>query len=307
MKYRTFSSLHGFSIDYPSECELRFQPERVEFWSEDSEILWPVLTVSTPQTDSPAVEALAEQVLRTLATVESAEIDAERTIQLAGLEGYRCDFRYVAHLATSDDAMLNRAITLSIPLHDGKVSVLLTFVSSAKEFKSFERQYVSRILDSFQLEEGYGGPDDGYRRIARDAYGVSIDFPENWMITAFDDQRVAFRSTRQSWQIDNETLITSQPDPPHSLRDYCAAARLSFKSEEDVEIVEEYNSKLVGIAAYSIHYTLRDARGVLNDGRQKLAVTSDGLFVNLTTLAPQQKSEEYADIFRAIESSLVIR
>ncbi len=310
MQYKIFSSLYGFRIQYPANWTQKFNLGRALFSSPDQPDMPFPLTINTVQTNSPGTTALADQIRRTCLKIDGAELFDEQTRQLCGLDGYSCSIRYADSTPAPDgssQSLSKQALVLALPLHDGKATSLMTFSSELETFATFNQEYVQPILTSFQLEKEYRLPAEGYRRLARDEYGIAIDFPKNWLISGLDQQNVAFRSPKQRWQIDNITLVSSQREGAHTLRDYCALARSSFQSDANVEVIGEYKSTLGGLPSYSIEYTIVDRLQVLNQGRQTLTVTSHGMLVNLTTLAPKDKLDEYTLTFQAVHENFIIK
>jgi len=310
MQFETFVSLYGFSLCYPANWMQSFDLGRALFSSpKRSGVLYP-LTINTVQTNSPSTTALADQIRRTCLKIDGAELFDEQTIQLCGLDGYSCSIRYADSAPAPDDSsqsVSKQALVLALPLHSGKATTLMTFNSELETFATFNQEYVQPMLTSFQLEKEYRLPAEGYRRLARDEYGIAIDFPKNWLISGLDQQNVAFRSPKQRWQIDNISLVTSRREGAHTLRDFCALARSSFQSDADAEVIGEHKSTLGGLPSYSIEYTIVDRLQVLNQGRQTLTVTSNGTLVNLTTLAPKDKLDEYTPTFQAVHENFIIK
>ena len=126
---------------------------------------------------------------------------------------------------------------------------------------------------------------------------MAINFPEDWLITALEPKRVAFRSLKQHWGVDNITLFTKPADKDSILTDYHEEALSKFRADKAVTLLEDSFTTLGGVPAFTIKYTVPDRLRVLNQGQQTIALTEQGVLVTLTTLVAQDKLADYEPIF----------
>lgn len=310
MFQKIFKSLYGFSLAYPEPWTPTFSPERIIFTPAD-EISEPyTFTLSMVQTSIPDLNNLSGQIRSKLQQTKVTTLVSEGNIYLGGITGYNCLTRYVSPSSNSNtpaSSISKQTKIVALPLLAGKLTLLMMFTSELEVYLEFEHNYVTPILNSFQLDEKICPPKAGYRRLAQDEYGIAIDFPENWLITELKPRRLAFRASEQRWQIDNVTLLTAIGDNNQSLSDHYRLAIDQFQSTPGVEVIKTYGTTLADLPAYSIEYTLLDRLQVLNQGQQVVALSNNRVLISLTTLAPQQSIEDYRSIFETVYQTLIIQ
>ena len=307
MADRRFQSLYGFSFNYPADWTPDYGLERITFQSENADGDSAALILSFVQTSMLTRSGLVEQLHTLVSKAPDVELVDEQPIELDGRAGHRCTISFQERVSVESDETVGRlSYVVGLPLHRGNLAMVLTFIAGAERFSEFVAGTVQPTLDSLIIDRAIPLPIEGYRRIARDRYRTAIDIPDDWLITGLDEQKMAFRSLEQRWQIDNVTLVTAVRPEVHPVYDYFKLALANFRASETVELIETRQSTLGGLPAYTIEYTLLDTLQVVNSGRQIIAVAKDGMLVNVTTLAPKSKLEEYEPVFAQVLHSLQI-